>query len=164
MGKYIMTTGGKEKFVLTENEAEAIKRSVRNGDAFTVIKGEMVSLQIVPSVIRLERWYAQENERLALTHHRLCKKCLSVMQIADKCPCWKESGKSENKHAFVAPELPDSVKESVRKVSSGMGFPGLSDGEKAEVEAEDLAMDKRLTMPAPGGGFIDKDTGEVHYQ
>ena len=160
MGKYVMIMADKNKFILNEDEKVGVFDAVQNGESFVFLKGEMVSLQIIPTVITIERWWSQENERLAVSGKRLCKKCLGVMMIEDKCPCWEVQGRGEIKHGIETPLLPGTVKEAIQQVADKKSFPKLGNWEKGQVKAEEEAAKQ---LPSGEGWYTDPETGERMY-
>ena len=71
MKTYILITSDKIKFILNETEKEGVIRAVAKGDKFVLLQDSMIPLTIPPVVIDAERYYAQENERLATMNKRL---------------------------------------------------------------------------------------------
>lgn len=160
MDRYILMTADKSKFVLNEKERETVFNAIQNGDAFVALRKEMISLQIIPTIITLERWWSQENERLAVSGKRLCKKCLGVMTIQDKCACWEVQGKGEIKHGIETPKLPGGIDESLKEIANKKSFPKLGNWEKGQVEVEEKAIEK---LPSGEGWYTDPETGETFY-
>lgn len=159
--KYILITHDKLKFILDdENYEKFLEALAKNDKAFVIKKYKtVIPLHITPTVVPFEIWYTQENERLALTHHRLCKKCLSIMAIEDKCTCWREQGTGEEKNAFVG-ILPESVKERLGKITESKSFPKLDNWDKGQIEVEEAKRNK----PRLGEGWYeDPETGERIY-
>jgi len=167
MQKYVMTTTDKTKFILSEEEKEAVFKAVLNGkQKQIVVQGQMIPINIAPTIITMERWWSQENERLALTHHRLCKNCLSIMHIQDKCPCWKTMGKGELKSGIEAPLLPQGVADTIQQLADKKAFPQLDRFDRAKLEDEEkqarLANANRA-ISTQEGAYIDPETGETFY-
>lgn len=165
--KYVLITHDKLKFIIDDENYMAFLKAIENNDKAFVIKKykAVVPLHITPTIIPLEVWYPQENQRLALTHHRLCKKCLSIMHIQDKCSCWEETGKDEDKNAFIQ-KLPDSVTEAVNEIANKKTFPQLDKFEKAEVEEQEKKLrlaNANKAICEQEGVYIDPETGERFY-
>ena len=154
----VLITHDKLKFLLNTAECQLFLGAIKNNDKAFVLQrydNAVIPLHITPTLIPFEIWYAQENERLALTHHRLCKKCMSIMHIEDKCACW-ESGKGEEKNAFVA-KLPEQVKKTLAKIAETKAF--------REVYDSTPTRPKRLiTGSDDTGDYYLGDTGEKMYQ
>ena len=149
----------KSIFVLSEDEKAAVFEAIGNGDTYLAIKGEMVSLQIVPTILRFEKWYAQENQRLALTNRRLCKNCLSRMDATTGCPCWKETNKGEDRNALEGTTLPQNVRELLS--GSVKSFPALTDEDRAMIAAE---KPKYIdSAEADESDFYISESGERHF-
>ena len=159
----------KMKLLLNEEEKEAVIKAIQQGDSYVVLRGQMVSLQIIPTVLTFETWYTQENEKLALSGKRLCKKCLSIMAISDKCACW-EGGKGEERNAFKETPLPELVESAIKQITEKKSFPVLKNIDKSELlyrEAKErLAQSRYEFYNDDGSGtdfYIDEETGEKRY-
>lgn len=107
--EYVLITHDKLKFICSENEYKAVLNAIRNSEKFVVLQQSVVPLQITPTIVSFERWFAQENERLKLTNNRLCNLCFCIMNIYDKCACWAEQGKGKEQDGFLLENLPKSV-------------------------------------------------------
>ncbi len=152
MEKYILITAAKLKYILSEKEKQAVFTAISEKEKQVVIQGEMIPLHITPSVVKFERWYAQELERLALSGKRLCKKCLKIMDIVDKCSCWEETGTGKKQDAFIAPT------EQIKQITDKWSFPALTEEDKIGIEEDE---EKRLAAPQyTENGYIDKESGE----
>lgn len=162
MQKYILITHDKIKFILSEMEYKAIIQVIAAGKKQVMVQGELIPLNIIPSVVKFERWYAQENQRLALTNYRLCKKCLSAMRIDNVCACWDEKGLGEDKNAFIEIDLPQSVKQIISGIAKSKQFPALSSEDIADIEAEKQKRIVTNTGEDETGSYFLED-GEKIY-
>lgn len=162
--RYVLITSDRLKYILNEEENKKVVQAILRNDKAALIQDSVIPLHITPAITPFEVWYAQENERIALTGHRLCKKCLRTMEIQDKCTCWQEQGKGENKNAFKEPVLPESVHEAIKQMADKKNFPQLSEIEKLEVENEEKLL-QRPTCNADDKGdyYEDSETGEKTY-
>ena len=164
--KFVLITSDKLKYIINEGEYNALLEAInRNDKAFIIRKYKaLIPLHITPSIAPLEIWYAQENERLALTHHRLCKKCLRIMLIADKCVCWPKTGKSEKGNAFMN-ELPPTLKNALAEIASRKVFPKLDEADKSGIEFNNNRGVEPPRMVEDGGveGYVDEE-GITHYE
>jgi hypothetical protein len=150
---YILKVMGGEKFIITEEQKNGVMQALSSGLKVIEINGEIVPLAPVPSVVRFERWFTQENERLRLTGRRLCKQCFSVMEIETGCTCWGRNG-GKDKHAFVLPQ-------SVMSQLSIRAFPELSLAEQAKVDFESQTIEPVEYIEENNIlGYIDSETGE----
>jgi len=157
---YILYTHDKRKFIINETEKEAAFKAVMNSEKALFLHGEMIPLQIAPTIMKFERWYTQENERLAMTDRRLCKKCLSIMSIFDSCACWENTGKGEEKNAIAG-----VLSESLNKLAESKKFPALTEEDKEDIEAEKKALNEAPEYVEIGGqlGYKDEESGEIMY-
>lgn len=164
--KYVLTTHDKLRFILDDdNYSEFLKALQENSKAYVIKKYKaVIPLHITPSVVPFEIWYAQENERLALSNHRLCKDCLCIMNIFDKCKCWKEMGVGEEKNAFVG-KLPESVKLMLEQTVSPNGFPQVTNKEiYKETDWAKVSLVKKLITGGDDlGDFYINEDGEKTY-
>ena len=154
---YVMETINKARYLINENEKNALYEAIRQHENHVVLQGEMIPLSAPPAVMKFARWYAKENERLAVSLKRLCKKCLKVIGIQDRCLCWK-SEQGKNQDAFIA--LPDEIRGIIH--GAARGFPALTPGEKAQIEYEKSQMPNQVRQIETSGvdAYIDAETGE----
>lgn len=145
-GKYVLTTVDKTRYVLDECEKDAVFHAVAEREKMVIIQGDMVPLHVTPSVIKFERWWASESEKLIVSGKKLCRDCFKVYYINDVCKCWqKVLGKKQN--AFIA-EKTDLVKD----------FPQLTEEDKFKIESEQAPV--AYIENGGADGFIDSETGE----
>ena len=79
--KYIMITSDKFKFFLTLEERDAVNRSIAKGDKFLVVQDSTIPLSICPTMLPIDKWREDENNRLYVSGNKLCKKCNTVRDI-----------------------------------------------------------------------------------
>lgn len=164
--QYVLITPNKMKLLLSQQENMAVQRAIVNNDKAVFVQGATISLNIVPEIYPVEIWYAQENERLANNGKRLCKKCLSIMNIDDKCTCWTEMSKGDDKNAFKS-ELPESVKGAVKQIAENKSFPKITE---LDIEQEKLLSGefkhkpKMITGEDDDGSWYIDESGEKMYQ
>ena len=153
--EYVLITSDKIKYILDENEYKGAVEAIARNDKVIVLRGSVIPLHITPLITPFEVWFSQESERLALTHHRLCKKCFCIMATGDDCTCWERS-KGENKNAFGA-QLPEMVKQTLKEIAAKKAFP--------KVEVLEPADSSRLSSGSDDGGdyYLDEN-GEKCYQ
>lgn len=161
MKVYVVETINRARYIISEKEKEALFLAIANRETHAILQGDMIPLSAPPSVVLFERWYAKEVERLAVSQKRLCKKCLKVIGISDRCPCWdSENGKSQN--AFIA--LPQEITVALR--SAIRSFPSLAKADEARIEFENSQFNKPKKYIQQGGelvGHIDEETGEEMF-
>lgn len=154
MQKFVMTTGAKVKFLISERERNAVFEAVSQGEKKVIIQGEMVSLQIIPDVIRFERWVVNETQRLASFGQRLCKLCFNPMK--DVCSCWPNQG-GKKQQAFF---LPKGMEEEIMRLAQNFQWPDIQ------------PADSQLAITGPNSPIvgnkeidfvIDPETGEKIY-
>lgn len=157
MGKYIIITGSKKKFLISEKESKAVINALNKDAKFVMLQGQIIPLQIIPEILKFETWYIQENERLRLTNKRLCKKCLRTMEmIGPGCDCWnRNSGKGQN---IFKPQLPESIKKQIQGTIKE--FPKLEEGEIIE---ENKKQADYIEGPDGELGYKDEESGETMY-
>lgn len=154
--KYVLITIDKIKYILNEKEKAGVFSAIQSGEKQIVIQGEMVPLHVTPAVILFSRWYAQELERLANSGKRLCKKCLKIMQIDDKCACWEEMGKAVKQDAFIAPP---------EQTSGLFSWPKLTEADKEQIKIEEAARRPIFNYTSNNeiDGYIDEE-GIEHFE
>lgn len=130
MKPYLLITADKFKFEINVEEKAAIIKAINRGDKLLEIQDSVISLAITPTIVKAERWWAQENERLATTEKRLCKKCGSIMDMASGCTCWEMRGAKE-RNPFLL-ELPESIKQIVHNGVRVQSFPTPTEEEVYE--------------------------------
>jgi hypothetical protein len=158
MEVFVLTTPGKQRLLINEKEYKALLECLNKGEKFVVIQGHLISLAIAPAVSPFANWYATENERLANSGKRLCKKCLRQMDVLDKCTCWEIMSKGEKQNAFKAPDI-------IKEFSAGYyKWPELSEDEKQQLEVKPTVSIPRYVENRAGMGYIDKESGEEMYQ
>lgn len=160
MQTHVLITFDKVKFFISEKEGLGIINALNQGQKMAIIQGEVIPLNIAPTIITIERWFAQENERLALTHHRLCKKCLCVMMISDVCSCWEELGKGEQKSAFGG-TLPEGVRQTIELMAKSKSFPSVTTEQIAK-EGKQFRLSGISGVDNVGDFYLD-DNGEKIY-
>lgn len=84
---YVLTTGNGTRFLISEEESGIVFGAMKRNDKAVIIQGQLISLQIVPEIIKYDVWFAQENVRLGNQGKKLCKKCLGVVVIGGFCSC-----------------------------------------------------------------------------
>ena len=132
--KYILTTIDKTRYVLSESEKDAVFKAIVEREKMVIIQGDMVPLHVTPSIVKFDRWWASESEKLIVSGKKLCRDCFKIYYVNDVCKCWqKVLGKKQN--AFIAEkeELPSLIKQAADIVKS---FPVLTDDDKMKIEAE----------------------------
>lgn len=127
--KYVLITADKTKFIVSKEERDSVLQSVNSGAKAILIQDTLISLAIAPSVIPFDRWWAQQEDDLARSEKRRCKKCLRIFSAEGVCPCW-ESGGGKERDAFVAP-----LKE-LQGIKL-LGWPELTNFEKSQVLYEE---------------------------
>jgi len=157
---YVMETIQKARYLLNEREKQEVYEAIAEHESHVIIQGDMIPLAATPSIMSFSRWWAKENERLAVSGKRLCKKCMKVMEMQDKCICW-DSNLAKKQDAFVA--LPEEVSRILH--SKVRSFPKLTTQDKLELEQQDQL---RLTAPdyveqTGGLGYRDKESGEIFF-
>jgi hypothetical protein len=156
--RFVLITPEKTKFILQDNERASVFAAIQAGEKQIILQNEMIPLHITPLIITFSRWYAQELERLALMEKRLCKKCLKIMAIQDKCDCWEHQGKGKEQDAFVAPA------EMIKSIADKMSFPKLTEAERASIEpALTEAEPTKYIEEGGADGYVDPDSGEKHF-
>lgn len=130
MDKYIMILKNKEKMILSKKQKDAVFKAIENGKTYAIIGEEMISLQIVPTILKFERWYTQENQRLANFNKRLCKFCFGVMDVITGCTCWEKNG-GQKQDAIEGVKLPNSILDKFGE------FPKLEDSNSTNLEAKE---------------------------
>lgn len=157
---YVMITIQKMRYLLSEKEKNAVFDDIQDGKPCTVVQGEMIPLQAPPTIVSFPRWWAAENERLAVSGKRLCKKCLKVMDAAGSCVCWKQNG-GEKQDAFVA--VPEEILKIVH--AGAKSFPELTDEDKFQIEVEQFDVNKTPQLVSQNGmmGYINPETGEEMF-
>jgi len=156
---YILITADKIKIPISQREKHAIMEAVRDKKKSIVLQENLISLQIIPTIIEFTTWYAQENEKLKAFNKRLCKECLCVMDMTAGCNCWKRN-KGEDLNAFKSPVLPEKVKKALKPKS----FPKLLDVDKGEIEFLENKKNKTNYVEGNYLGYTDPETGETLYQ
>lgn len=131
MKPYLLITSDKFKFEITAEEKAAIVKAINRGDKLLELQDSVISLAITPTIVKSERWFAQENQRLRSNDKRLCKKCGSIMEMSTGCTCWDMYG-MESKNPFML-ELPEAVKRIVHDGLRVKSFPKLTEEEVYEV-------------------------------
>lgn len=130
MNNFVLITPEKVRLLISETEYKAYLKALNSKAKFIMIQQSLIPLQVLPTVFPFDTWYANENERLAMTGKRLCKLCLCIMSMYDSCPCWSEKGRNEAKNAFKQPQLPESVKKLLPTVKR---FPQIGEIEEENV-------------------------------
>lgn len=129
-----MILKNKERIILTPGQKNSIFDAVEKGKAYAIIGDEMISLQIIPTIFKLERWYSQENQRLANSNKRLCRFCFSSMDVMAGCVCWPKNG-GVKQDAIEGVKLPSWILEKFGN------FPELNGPSLNELEEkEDFLM------------------------
>lgn len=159
--KYILVTHDRLRFILDEGNYASFLKAIKNNDkAYVVGKYKtVIPLHITPTVMPFEIWYAQENEKLAMSGKRLCKKCLSIMEFKDGCICWKMK-KGEKKNAFIG-EVPQMAKDAINKIAESKSFPKVS---QLDVDLEEKPDKRRLKTGSDGGGdfYLDEHDQKIY--
>lgn len=158
MQKYVLTTPEKQRLLISQEEYNGVIMALDTNKKYAVIQGHIIPLSIAPTVSPFANWYATENERLANSGKRLCRKCLKQMDIFDKCPCWEVMGKGEQQNAFIASKLPQLM-------SGWHKWPELTDEDRRQIDEEN-SIDPSITRYVEDGeidGYIDPYTGETMY-
>lgn len=83
---HVLITGNKVKYFLSALEAQAVAKTIQSNGKMIMIQGDVVSLQIIPSIIEINRWYTQEMERLYLQDKTMCRHCFSITD-SERCGC-----------------------------------------------------------------------------
>jgi len=162
---YVLVSATKKRYALDDIEYQKVLKAIEDDDKAVMVQGSVIPLHITPEVMPFEVWFPQENERLALSGKRLCKKCLCIMDIQDKCSCWKEMGKGEVKSGFQLPVLPENVKQAVKQIAKKKSFPKVV---QADIDREELkpgqVKKKRIESGSDDNGdFHIDDNGEKQY-
>jgi|SRR3990167_100354 len=160
---YVLITHDKTRLLLTQDQAKQVFEAIQAGEKYIIIQSQMIPLHIIPTVLEVEVWYTQENEKLRISNRRLCKKCLSIMDILDVCDCWEKKSKGYKKNSFRQPVLPEEVLKLLREKAKVMEFPKLTAEDKAQIEAEDIKEPVEYVDRGGQLGYKDPDTGEVTY-
>lgn len=112
---FVIITSEKIRYLVSEKTRDDLFDAIQQGEKYYIVQGDMIPLNITPTVISIERFYQQECERLKSKGQKLCKRCLKVCDISCGCPC-KESREKDD--AFIASALPIQILNLVeRKLS-----------------------------------------------
>lgn len=157
---FVLITAQKQRLIISQKEYDALLDCLNKGQKFVVIQNHLMSLAIAPSVTPFASWYATENERLANSGKRLCRKCLKQMEIMDKCSCWTVMGKGKIQEAFV---LSDEIKKFIADYSKKFSWPKLLEEENMQIEIEEAARIPQYVERSGHLGYIDEESGEELY-
>ena len=158
---YILTTANHQRLLINKNEYDGLIGALNEDKKFVVMQGHVISLALAPSVSPFANWYATEAERLAVSGKRLCKICLKIMGISDKCGCWEVQGLGKKQDAFVA--LPDELKQLAHGAIKS--FPKLTEEDKFRLESEEAlrqALPEHIENKNGQLGYVD-EAGEEQY-
>ena len=90
---YVLITHDKTKYLITAEQRKEVLIAIDRGRKSTILggveDGDLISLQIQPTIRKFDRWVASENARLAEFNKRLCRKCYSVIDPSG-CICWSK--------------------------------------------------------------------------
>lgn len=168
MQKFVLVTSEKQRLLIDENEYKALVKAIDANKKYAIVQGFMIPLAIAPSISPFEAWYETETERLANSEKRLCKKCLKIMNIYDKCLCWEQQGTGREQHA-LKPILPDSVRERLSEISAQKSMPAAQAQITAQEAFAEYSRKPKITTPevADGAngmlGYRDEESGEIFY-
>lgn len=155
--KYILVTSEKARFFISQKEANAVLQSLEEKKKYVVIQGSIIPILIPPTVLDFGRWYATENDRLAVSGKRLCKICLKVMVIGDGCICW-ERNMGLKQQAFKA--LPSELAPILQQITDKFtwhSLPSQNDETPAIAEPKYHETNDQVL------GYEDEETGEILF-
>lgn len=153
--KYILITAEKMRYAISEKEKSAVFEAIKNHESHVVLQGEMIPLQIIPTIVSFQRWWASESEKLIVSGKKLCRICLKIYYINDVCKCWDSTlSKKQNAFKAVNEELPTVVQKALGAFKD---FPQLTEGDKAQLSESNPQnyLEKRGF-----DGYIDEESGE----
>ena len=154
---HILITSDKKKYILSESEKDNIYNAILTDQRCAILQGDMISLQIVPMVMEFNKWLSQENDELARSNKRRCRKCLNIIDaITNVCNCMKEKGIGRTQHAILPANNDQKVQELdnyLKSLSSKISFP------KSTVEQEP----KTLISGNENVDFYLDDNGDKMY-
>jgi len=161
--KFVLISSDKQKFIISQIEFDLIFGALEDGAKYIRLQKSLLPLNMAPTIIPFARWYAQELERLVLTGKRLCRKCLKIMTITDKCDCWQATGKGKSQDAFLAPK--EQMSGIVSDFAKKMSFPELTEADRAAIALENANTEEPTEYIERGGsdGYIDPESGEEHF-
>lgn len=156
--QYILITAEKMRYAINESEKSAIFEAINNHESHVIVQGDMIPLQIIPTIVSFQRWWSNENEKLIVSGKRLCKLCFKIYYINDVCKCWSSTlSKKQNAFNALPDELPGVVKKALEAFKD---FPQLTAGEKAELEYQEGV---KYIGGSNFDGYIDPEAGEEFY-
>lgn len=83
---HVLITSNKIKYFLSALEAQSVAKAIQSNGKMIMIQGDVVSLQIIPSLINVNRWYEQEAERLYQQNKTMCRNCFAITD-SERCGC-----------------------------------------------------------------------------
>lgn len=121
--EYVLITKAGVRYFITDQVRKMVIVYLEQKRPYIVIEGDVIQLHITPDIVGFGRWFTQEDGKLRIHKHRLCKKCYEPVALGDRCGCTPEK-------FDVMPEqiaLPAPIKE---KLHAGIKeFPRLAKGE-----------------------------------
>jgi hypothetical protein len=120
--KYVLITSEKIKYFISEQEKNHIFGLIDQKDKFAMIQGDIVPLHITPSVIKFERWFENESKFLALKSKKMCKRCLKLIDLDERCDCGPKHLQLAEK-AEHEPISADVLKKSREQVAKKFSWP-----------------------------------------
>ncbi len=115
-------------FIITEEQRDRIAEYMTNGQKSFFIGASLIIVHQIAGIYNLDTYRRVMKDKLQEKDRRMCKRCGTIVQRADRCPCKEFPEKYPDILTVARQENPQLAKE-LDALASSKSFPALPDGQ-----------------------------------
>lgn len=120
--KHVLITSEKVKYFISDNEKNHVYGLIKAKEKYAVIQGDLIPLNITPSIISFDRWFENESKYLAMKSKKMCKRCLKLLDVDERCDCKPKQLQLEER-GQQPPVSADVLKKSRDEIAKKFSWP-----------------------------------------